>query len=369
MTDKFKDIIEKCLKAINSGAAVVKKAWAKLKEALAAVGKALKRAVDYLIKVTEPIRKWAKPYITRFVEFAEPKLLKALDATIKKLEEMSESYEERRIERSKLTPREKFFRYFPRVTAFTVVALGALFIIAVYHLYLTGGETPFTRERVGDYLIKLLIPSVITLVMLIANAVVSRLDKTAKKKPKENTSTAYFKQTANLEKLSRSFDFESASDDTKALITAQRSREKNARTVAIVTTVICAIYSLIVTFDTGRYTVESVNSDIAGVAFAVLSCAAITLGVWSAHTVIRASAKREEMSVIRAAIKENSALLVRREEDKRSHEKRDNIIRNITRGVIISASAVLIILGIMNGGMADVLAKAIKICTECIGLG
>ncbi len=29
----------------------------------------------------------------------------------------------------------------------------------------------------------------------------------------------------------------------------------------------------------------------------------------------------------------------------------------------------LIVAGIINGGMRDVLVKAIKICTECIGLG
>ena len=32
-------------------------------------------------------------------------------------------------------------------------------------------------------------------------------------------------------------------------------------------------------------------------------------------------------------------------------------------------AAVLIVLGIRNGGMRDVLIKAINICTECIGLG
>ena len=42
---------------------------------------------------------------------------------------------------------------------------------------------------------------------------------------------------------------------------------------------------------------------------------------------------------------------------------------NIARYVIACISVVLIILGILNGGMADVLAKAVKICTECIGLG
>ena len=30
---------------------------------------------------------------------------------------------------------------------------------------------------------------------------------------------------------------------------------------------------------------------------------------------------------------------------------------------------VLVVVGILNGGMQDVFAKAVKICTECIGLG
>ena len=32
-------------------------------------------------------------------------------------------------------------------------------------------------------------------------------------------------------------------------------------------------------------------------------------------------------------------------------------------------AAVLIVLGVCNGGAADVLAKAVRICSECIGLG
>ena len=37
--------------------------------------------------------------------------------------------------------------------------------------------------------------------------------------------------------------------------------------------------------------------------------------------------------------------------------------------VILAAAAVLITLGILNGGLRDVLFKAVSICTECIGLG
>ena len=39
------------------------------------------------------------------------------------------------------------------------------------------------------------------------------------------------------------------------------------------------------------------------------------------------------------------------------------------RGAILVVGIVCLVLGILNGGMADVLGKAIRICTECIGLG
>lgn len=44
-------------------------------------------------------------------------------------------------------------------------------------------------------------------------------------------------------------------------------------------------------------------------------------------------------------------------------------IKNAARLVLLAAAAVLIVLGVSNGGMFDVLVKAINICTECIGLG
>lgn len=43
-------------------------------------------------------------------------------------------------------------------------------------------------------------------------------------------------------------------------------------------------------------------------------------------------------------------------------------LKAVRRAVFLLAAA-LIITGILNGGMRDVLIKAINICTECIGLG
>ncbi len=39
------------------------------------------------------------------------------------------------------------------------------------------------------------------------------------------------------------------------------------------------------------------------------------------------------------------------------------------RGALLLIALILVILGIVNGGLRDVLIKAVNICTECIGLG
>ncbi|MBR3333456.1 MAG: hypothetical protein IKG23_04130 [Clostridia bacterium] len=41
----------------------------------------------------------------------------------------------------------------------------------------------------------------------------------------------------------------------------------------------------------------------------------------------------------------------------------------ILRTAVLVAALVLIVIGIINGGLEDVLAKGAAICTECVGLG
>ena len=44
-------------------------------------------------------------------------------------------------------------------------------------------------------------------------------------------------------------------------------------------------------------------------------------------------------------------------------------VRSGLRLVLYAVAVAFIVLGVMNGGLRDVLVKAINICTECIGLG
>ena len=50
-------------------------------------------------------------------------------------------------------------------------------------------------------------------------------------------------------------------------------------------------------------------------------------------------------------------------------EARDTRAARTVRVVLLLAAGALILHGIFNGSMQDVFIKAVKICTECIGLG
>ena len=43
--------------------------------------------------------------------------------------------------------------------------------------------------------------------------------------------------------------------------------------------------------------------------------------------------------------------------------------KNLLFALLIIVSVGFIVLGIVNGGALDVLAKAVRICSECIGIG
>ena len=50
------------------------------------------------------------------------------------------------------------------------------------------------------------------------------------------------------------------------------------------------------------------------------------------------------------------------------HQQADRKTR-ILRAAVLAVALILIIIGIINGGLEDVLAKGAAICTECVGLG
>ena len=72
-----------------------------------------------------------------------------------------------------------------------------------------------------------------------------------------------------------------------------------------------------------------------------------------------------ETEAAKERIQEEKAAGIKAEPKKEAGPKKTGALQ----AVLIIAAIVLIAAGAMNGGARDVLYKAAKICTECIGLG
>ena len=68
---------------------------------------------------------------------------------------------------------------------------------------------------------------------------------------------------------------------------------------------------------------------------------------------------------MKSYIKENGGIKVLTKVEKKANFDYAVIVRFL----ILAVAIIFVAVGVFNGGMSDVLQKAVKICTECIGLG
>ncbi len=263
-----------------------------------------------------------------------------------------------------------FEKYFPMALSAAIILTGIFYIIAVCHLFFTGGDTPYTRDRVGEYLLILAIPSFITIIMVIVGSVLRRVAGKDKFTGKyQGTATADFRMKARLENLSAGFNYEKAPKAIRSRIARQHALKRDSFILAVTVSALALIPTLAVLIDIERYTIENLNENIAFSALVVLGNVFAALVVWSTHAIACSSATEQEIFAIKDAVREDPSLF-KAPEKKDVTSPLDSLKTAVGIRVFVALLAVILIaLGVSNGGMADVLAKAVKICTECIGLG
>lgn len=241
-------------------------------------------------------------------------------------------------------------------TTVLVILLGIMFIVCCAHLYFTGGDQPYSRERAGKYLLVLAIPSFVTLASVITGIVYNL--KTGENDV-ENTART---NSELLNSFASRYDFSSFPDDVRAAVNNERSKRKILKTVAYCISAVLMLIAVIYLTLVAKYTIENLNGDvILSLAIALpLTVIAIAIHIPVAYTVEKSS--KRELEMHKESIKLNGA-------PKLAEKKQENDRFNAVKYVILGVAVLLIVLGIINGGMADVLNKAVKICTECIGLG
>ena len=250
-----------------------------------------------------------------------------------------------------------------------IVITGAAFLFATLHIFFTGDAKPYSRALVGEYLAYLSIPSVLTLIAAVWGGVLSLLSPSKERTVKVDLTKL------TLSRMTKKLSLDECNADTKRSILTERRIRRALTVVSLVLIAICAIVSLIFALDFSRYTVEGHNADIISVLLIILPLSAVAIGSVSALTYFVSESCKRELVLVKAAVKAGTPLDTAEENDTAKCpitsfiRKNENRITLALRIAVAFLAVLFIALGITNGGMGDVLGKAVRICTECIGLG
>ncbi len=257
------------------------------------------------------------------------------------------------------------------VVSALIILTGICFIVSVTILFYTGGETPYTSTRVVKFLIIPLVFIAITAVFAIIDGI--RKNKRDLSQSGKYTDIANDRLARISKKLLAKFDIDNAPEQVKSELSVLSNKRKHTLIIAIATSVTAVVFSILSLINTDRFTVESVNADIARASIVIIFATALSFIAWCYHSNVCAYSRKSEREIVQNAIRETPSLAIKSTEKKQvgkfvSFVESDKT-KLAVRIILVAVALTLIVLGIFNGGMTDVLKKAVKICTECIGLG
>ncbi len=261
-----------------------------------------------------------------------------------------------------------------------VAVLGVMFAVSCYSLYNGAVSQPYTYESIGRAFGKIdLAVYILTglgLAVSLSLFLISPSKEKLKAKKNEKTVT---------ERLSGRVDLSVADKSKAEKILKERELRRILGIVNVILFVIEAFIPLFYILDPKNFPAESgqINNEV--LRGMIVYCAfLLPLLVYEfVYASLTALSYKREGELLKEIIREGGARTIKsvddtdfRETKKAPFEKIKSFFANgekeITLGVRIAlfgCAVLFIVIGIFNGGMKDVLIKAINICAECIGLG
>lgn len=248
---------------------------------------------------------------------------------------------------------------------------GLSLIVSCILLYLSG-DAPFTRASVTAALTAVAVPLVLCVLGVIFSAVVSIRFPMAAKRLR-----GAVKPSVLIDRLLLKLPREKC--DTAFALSVMTERKKRFLSL-LLPSVISALFLIpvIVYFtDLSHFTVENLNGDVIAASLFILPFLAVSCLLFLAASFFCKASLDRELSLVKTRISEpalENAVTVAPETLRKRNafaflDTRDATVTLVVRVAVLAVAAVFIVLGVLNGGMNDVLEKAVRICTECIGLG
>lgn len=272
------------------------------------------------------------------------------------------------------------------VLSVLILAVGVWFALAALSIYRSGASSPYTPESIAAHFAPMAPLVYVTLAGILGGVILAwvlpRRDLVVEG-PEDDPLDVIVERyrrghyrpmkdpAVTLRQMLARVDEEALSPACREALKKERRLRRVVAVVAAGLASVALLPALAFCGDRSHFSIENLSADIKAAALVVIPCALVALGLLVAATLLRRASVLRETATVKAAIAEakgKAISLRKRAADRLSFLADPRILWGV-RGLILAVGLLFILLGISNGGMADVLGKAIRICTECIGLG
>ena len=246
-----------------------------------------------------------------------------------------------------------------RITYYTLVSLmlavaAILLMVACVSIYRTG-DHPFTPEVVAAAFAPIALPVYICLGLVAVGIILHPLLPTEDKSDPDMTPVTYKRMQSRV-------DLSLCPAELVSKVNKERSARIINQLITAILLVLGAVVFLVYALDFNHFHQSDITGSMINAMWVLLPCMGVPFayGVFTAFFG-RASQKRE-IALLREVPAEARITPA-------AAEKKQTKAVAVVRGAIILVAVACIVGGLLCNGWADVLTKAINICTECIGLG
>lgn len=251
------------------------------------------------------------------------------------------------------------------LSAVTVIA-GICLILACYHIYTNGIQTDaqqiYSRAIVAEAFSRIAIPVYLCLALTIGSFVLHLALPLDKKKPKVDKNRQLI-----LSRLEAKTDLSACEPSLATAIAAEKKRRFVDTVICGVVLAVCSLIFLIYACMPGRWPDPSHVTDAMVQTVMVFLPCVIVPGICAVAAAYRNRASLDkQIELMKQAAAQSPAAPATSAPITPPTKLLD---LKILRYAILVIAIVCIVFGYTQGGFDDVIAKAARICTECVGLG
>lgn len=215
----------------------------------------------------------------------------------------------------------------------------------------------YSREAVGECFSKIAIPVYLCLITVIGGFILNAALPLEKKKK-----SGPIQLSMQLERLHAKVDLTNCDAQLSAAICQEQLKRKIHYIICFVLLAVGAIVFLPYALNGNHFHQSDINSSMIKAVLLMVACLILPFiyAVFASYYA-KASMNRELTLV--------KQIKTFREPQKDNHVDKKIQKQIIVKFVVVALALTFLLYGLFTGGVADVLTKAINICTECIGLG